>query len=271
MSPSVTAACMGSSPRVRGTRRPVLPHPRERGIIPACAGNTRPSSTCRRCSRDHPRVCGEHVRSITELCLSTGSSPRVRGTQNLVSVVLVGFGIIPACAGNTLAAEGLRVDVRDHHRVCGEHLILTFQLMLIARSSPRVRGTPGRVPRFGTTPRIIPACAGNTRACPSSTLWPWDHPRVCGEHSVLASVENRTAGSSPRVRGTLVEPTLKLPNHGIIPACAGNTARGPCTTRPCRDHPRVCGEHEKSQPVFMVSLGSSPRVRGTRHRVGGDR
>ena len=52
---------MGSSPRVRGTRTRLLHGADLRGIIPACAGNTR----CRlpRAARwwDHPRVCGEHM------------------------------------------------------------------------------------------------------------------------------------------------------------------------------------------------------------------
>ena len=50
---------------------------------------------------------------------------------------------------------------------------------------------------------------------------------------------------------------------GIIPACAGNTARFPSRTSNRRDHPRVCGEHGVllAHPAF--GLGSSPRVGGT--------
>ena len=135
-------------------------------------------------------------------------------------------------------------------------------------SSPRVRGTLlrdcGRDDRTG----IIPACAGNTLIGRGALPRSGDHPRMCGEHPGGHEVEWDRSGSSPRVRGTPGRGGHNPNRVGIIPACAGNTARGPCTTRPCRDHPRVCGEHEKSQPVFMVSLGSSPRVRGTRPRGG---
>ena len=70
-------------------------------------------------------------------------------------------------------------------------------------------------------------------------------------------------GSSPRVRGTVVQP-LHLGLQGrFIPACAGNSSATP--SRWCRQpvHPRVCGE----QPILPFSartaIGSSPRVRGT--------
>ena len=52
----------GSSPRVRGTPLVAALAHQHQGIIPARAGNTaarRPTTpTC----RDHPRVCGEHMR-----------------------------------------------------------------------------------------------------------------------------------------------------------------------------------------------------------------
>ncbi|EEP20773.1 hypothetical protein BIFANG_03343 [Bifidobacterium angulatum DSM 20098 = JCM 7096] len=51
---------------------------------------------------------------------------------------------------------------------------------------------------------------------------------------------------------------------GIIPACAGNTTRGPAASSPARDHPRVCGEHVEPGDDASPLKGSSPRVRGTR-------
>ncbi|EEP20781.1 hypothetical protein BIFANG_03351 [Bifidobacterium angulatum DSM 20098 = JCM 7096] len=54
----------GSSPRVRGTRRHDLPVPDGRGIIPACAGNTRGLRRSSEHIRDHPRVCGEHDMAV---------------------------------------------------------------------------------------------------------------------------------------------------------------------------------------------------------------
>ena len=54
---------------------------------------------------------------------------------------------------------------------------------------------------------------------------------------------------------------------GIIPAYAGNTwlmARPP---QPRRDHPRICGEHFFLFCGVVVTLGSSPHMRGT-HETG---
>ena len=49
---------------------------------------------------------------------------------------------------------------------------------------------------------------------------------------------------------------------GIIPAYAGSTMFRRLSLRPCKDHPRVCGEHNNSFCCSVMSLGSSPRMRG---------
>ena len=52
--------CRGSSPRMRGARNEFVGVVLEFGIIPAYAGSTAADLCCASCSRDHPRVCGEH-------------------------------------------------------------------------------------------------------------------------------------------------------------------------------------------------------------------
>ena len=71
------------------------------GIIPAYAGNTIMRAILESGNRDHPRVCGEHVRSSTCPEEYRGSSPRMRGTQQLTDFDIDVIGIIPAYAGNT--------------------------------------------------------------------------------------------------------------------------------------------------------------------------
>ena len=92
---------MGSSPRVRGTQASLCGYQVDPGIIPACAGNTNCSTVCKRASRDHPRVCGEHGSSVAPFARYGGSSPRVRGTHAPLVLDTDTTGIIPACAGNT--------------------------------------------------------------------------------------------------------------------------------------------------------------------------
>ena len=75
---------------------------------------------------------------------------------------------------------------------------------------------------------IIPAYAGNTFSGAQYRNGLGDHPRVCGEHTVFALTQMPSAGSSPRMRGTLNYRKYRLNQRsdvGIIPAYAGNTLR----------------------------------------------
>ena len=256
----------GSSPRVRGTRpldnRIVLID----GIIPACAGNTAPRMIKRASSRDHPRVCGEHMGTLHVSDAAVGLSPRVRGTPVFSPSVCVRFGIIPACAGNTRVLALRLREVRDHPRVCGEHSAGISASQNALGSSPRVRGTHGQLGVLHHDVGISPACAGNTPRSSSCSARRRDHPRVCGEHEFSASSSAIRAGSSPRVRGTRGLGILLRQLGGVIPACAGNTVLGSGFLERGQDHPRVCGEHTRAALGAARGSGSSPRVRGTPHR-----
>ena len=97
----VTTAVTGSSPRMRGTHHGVAVRGAELGIIPAYAGNT-PCAIFPTCAtKDHPRVCGEHLDLSTVASATQGSSPRMRGTHAQYRHDGNQFGIIPAYAGNT--------------------------------------------------------------------------------------------------------------------------------------------------------------------------
>ncbi|EGO93876.1 hypothetical protein APM_3479 [Acidiphilium sp. PM] len=70
-------------------------------------------------------------------------------------------------------------------------------------------------------------------------------------------------GSSPRLRGTLLEIPASSAEIRFIPAPAGNTrVRERPPARP-PVHPRACGEHEIVLKTFEILVGSSPRLRGT--------
>ena len=94
-------ATRGSSPRMRGTLPSTIRSAETRGIIPAYAGNTTGENTFIRPTRDHPRVCGEHLPPARCPHAQTGSSPRMRGTPTASGVGVPLIGIIPAYAGNT--------------------------------------------------------------------------------------------------------------------------------------------------------------------------
>ena len=112
---------VGSSPHVRGARRPRQPGIRPNGIIPACAGSTQVRLRRRPWTEDHPRMCGEHRSGFNALFFLTGSSPHVRGARKDSPLRRCHSGIIPACAGSTLTLAVSRSRARDHPRMCGEH------------------------------------------------------------------------------------------------------------------------------------------------------
>ena len=71
-------------------------------------------------------------------------------------------GLIPACAGKTLALTSSLFQVPAHPRVCGENRIAGIDAKVRTGSSPRVRGK--QPPEILETAllRLIPACAGKT-------------------------------------------------------------------------------------------------------------
>ena len=126
-----------------------------------------------------------------------------------------------------------------------------------------MRGTHPRKHARRLEDGIIPAYAGNTFPDRPWSCRAEDHPRVCGEHILMALSYRASRGSSPRMRGTRDHGEIGERDGGIIPAYAGNTA----TVRRLRsvfgDHPRVCGEHRMMVFFAISTKGSSPRMRGT--------
>ena len=87
---------------------------------------------------------------------------------------------------------------------------------------------------------------------------------MCGEHRICCQSCKISTGSSPHVRGALVQDFLQGLSTGIIPACAGSTVSWRIRRPPCRDHPRMCGEHNRGSSFGQSHKGSSPHVRGAR-------
>jgi len=172
-----------------------------------------------------------------------GSSPRLRGTLR----------IWKRCPWRSPV----------HPRACGEHGCPVMINESPDGSSPRLRGTRWYNWACVRASRFIPAPAGNTSS-PGSALPPSAvHPRACGEHACVGLALYGVAGSSPRLRGTLIPARDGQHGRRFIPAPAGNT--GAHCSRCCRAavHPRACGEHPKRIVGHDVLNGSSPRLRGT--------
>ena len=93
--------------------------------------------------------------------------------------------ITPAYAGKSERSAGPSLWTQDHPRVCGEKPFGRLCLNLILGSPPRMRGKGfGFVCRHCEI-RITPAYAGKSFFRALESQRSWDHPRVCGEKSVL--------------------------------------------------------------------------------------
>ena len=233
------------------------------GIIPAGAGLTGISKLPMWQIRDHPRGCGAHRVAKSGMAVLTGSSPRVRGSRELVAYFLYGSGIIPAGAGLTWTAIRGAACAKDHPRGCGAHSSPIGCTILFMGSSPRVRGSllmhiSSRMPRG-----IIPAGAGLTWTAIRGAACAKDHPRGCGAHLCRTTRLSSAAGSSPRVRGSLAKENYRLVVGGIIPAGAGLTSLISDSRSLTWDHPRGCGAHRPHHLFKHRKRGSSPRVRGS--------
>ena len=91
---------LGSSPRVRGTAQMTKPDGGRYRFIPARAGNGFFSVRRTGYPTVHPRACGERSSFMSPKKPMTGSSPRVRGTERLVTHREPSERFIPARAGN---------------------------------------------------------------------------------------------------------------------------------------------------------------------------
>ena len=167
----------------------------------------------------------------------------MRGSLFVCQIFMIVVGIIPADAGLTFPAPSVQVPVRDHPRGCGAHLLNLDVLALNEGSSPRMRGSRQEHGVSDTERGIIPADAGLTIAVVLDGHHGRDHPRGCGAHQRKQCPTSPNTGSSPRMRGSLIDNAPSLGMCGIIPADAGLTCRQSYQSRHCRDHPRGCGAH----------------------------
>ena len=146
--------------------------------------------------------------------------------------------------------------------MCGENFSSPASPEIGGGSSPRVRGKPQAWQTLNRLSGLIPACAGKTCESLSARTRRWAHPRVCGENAHRHAGNDRTWGSSPRVRGKQTLQGLPGQIARLIPACAGKTPGTNFFIASSPAHPRVCGENLTRRAVCRGNMGSSPRVRG---------
>ncbi len=113
-------------------------------------------------------------------------------------------------------------------------------------------------------PRFIPAHAGNSQVASDLTKRYSVHPRACGEQLPEIQSPGRSAGSSPRMRGTVRWfPRIRrgVPVHPR--ACGEQFLQQLQLFERIAVHPRACGEQYEEWHSWSCITGSSPRMRGT--------
>ncbi len=134
----------GSPPLTRGTRNTLNAVGVVTRITPAYAGNTNKIRSGMDTRLDHPRLRGEHKLCLFPLPPSLGSPPLTRGTLMTDVDIETIQGITPAYAGNTYIHKSIRINIRDHPRLRGEHVMESRIPAYVLGSPPLTRGT--RVP-----------------------------------------------------------------------------------------------------------------------------
>ena len=201
-----------SPPRVRGKVPVCCPEHRKVRITPAYAGKRRRRWASGSQDRDHPRVCGEKSANPKVRDTMEGASPRMRGkvffftgasfyaifflepSGNLLlepsgsswvppdgSIFVFAIGSPPRVRGKVKVQSTLRLERRDHPRVCGEKGRKMKQQFIGLGSPPRVRGKVCDLTIIRVHHGITPAYAGKRHLLATFGLAPRDHPRVCGE------------------------------------------------------------------------------------------
>ena len=171
-------------------------------------------------------------------------------------------GIIPARAGSSRQSSSGGGAARDHPRACGEQRLISVAVLSLSGSSPRVRGAGRARPIAVREDGIIPARAGSRVSILFQNSRHRDHPRACGEQSLVVVDPSTHPGSSPRVRGAVLCRAGSPAGPGIIPARAGSSFVARSMTFATWDHPRACGEQDVYAIANELFEGSSPRVRG---------
>ena len=137
--------------------------------------------------------------------------------------------------------------------------------------------------RFYKNRRITPAYAGKSDNKVGEIAEWEDHPRLCGEKSVLVMRAESPLGSPPPMRGKAATrqqrkvkkigspPPMrgKVPIHdtvffhvGITPAYAGKSMELSSNIMVSKDHPRLCGEKASTKAWELWGTGSPPPMRG---------
>ena len=227
----------GLSPPVRGSLEALRRVRRDRGSIPARAGEPSPPPRLKRWKGVYPRPCGGASANNMNARRCNGLSPPVRGSPPRSFPHLLITRSIPARAGEPPVLSRLGLRCRVYPRPCGGAPCGWRPIGHVPGLSPPVRGSrcascvaavvirsiPARAgePRTRTgrgRTRVYPRPCGGAMSSARSPVGSLVYPRPCGGASSKAQ---RGTGLSPPVRGSPRNRNIGINRLRSIPARAG--------------------------------------------------
>ena len=194
-------AISGSPPLARGKAITAKGNELLLRITPACAGKRQLAKEQKRSLRDHPRLRGEKVSSLSSIFAPQGSPPLARGKGFMMFLNASPMRITPACAGKRRLIVVCVIFSKDHPRLRGEKISSISSTLLYSGSPPLARGKEQGKRQHNNTDGITPACAG--KSVPH-LIFPFvmrDHPRLRGEKILFYPMIAILPGSPPLARG----------------------------------------------------------------------
>ena len=191
----------GSPPPMRGKVDPKKINDYVIRITPAYAGKSALHASWQCLLEDHPRLCGEKLRSGTVRGTLRGSPPPMRGKGPPRRSEFLHTRITPAYAGKSGMSFMFAIREEDHPRLCGEKICAIVLHVVQNGSPPPMRGKVVMSGGYIEQTRITPAYAGKSFSLRRRGHEMWDHPRLCGEKPLFTGVFQQIQGSPPPMRG----------------------------------------------------------------------
>ena len=126
---------------------------------------------------------------------------------------------------------------QKYPRICGEKPASRRSTAGWIGSPPHMQGKGGGPRAYQCPWRITPAYAGKSHLHRKSLPAAGDHPRMCGEKSVIIDPVMLWSGSPPHVRGKGRRRVRQAGRAGITPAYAGKSSPFSAASRMARNHP----------------------------------
>ena len=275
----------GLSPLARGNPEELVPHHRDRGPIPARAGEPISATAPRRLRGAYPRSRGGTDGSMSNSSMRQGLSPLARGNLIRANPEMMPVGPIPARAGEPRCPHSstLRRGAYPRSRggtACKPDLRAVRQgLSPLARGEPPARrllavlmaayprsrgGTKSRAARYSGRRGLSPLARGEPAFAAHQMAFVRAYPRSRGGTSGTYLEESFSQGLSPLARGNQCRVLAAGKRAGPIPARAGEPVH--CLLRLFLQgaYPRSRGGTPDASAKVRRVRGLSPLARGNR-------